>query len=199
MDAASWDARYRDKELLWTAEPNQFLVAAVADLESGTALDLAAGEGRNSVWLAAQGWRVDAVDFSPVALEKAKALAERSGVTVQFALRDLTVWEPPPYSYDLAVVTYLHLPRPQRTDVWRGAAFALTERGRLVLIGHDSANLAGGYGGPQDASVLYTAEEARDVLEGLLYVEQAEQMVRLVEDDDGTHEAIDNVVVATRR
>ncbi|MBQ0897960.1 class I SAM-dependent methyltransferase, partial [Micromonospora sp. U56] len=69
MDSSEWDARYAaSTELVWTAEPNRFVVEAAADLPPGEALDLAAGEGRNAVWLAGRGWRVTAVDFSPVAV-----------------------------------------------------------------------------------------------------------------------------------
>lgn len=57
MDSRGWDHRYAGKELVWTAEPNRFLAAEVADLPPGRALDLACGEGRNAVWLAQQAGR----------------------------------------------------------------------------------------------------------------------------------------------
>ena len=63
------------QELVWSAEPNRFLVAEVVDLSPGRALDLACGEGRNAIWLAEQGWTVTGVDFSNVALDKARRLA----------------------------------------------------------------------------------------------------------------------------
>ncbi len=63
MDHQDWNRRYAQKELVWTAEANRFLVAEASDLPPGRALDLAAGEGRNAVWLAERGWRVVAVDF----------------------------------------------------------------------------------------------------------------------------------------
>lgn len=198
MDAAAWDARYREKELLWAAEPNRFLVEAVAGLEPGRALDLAAGEGRNAVWLAGGGWQVDAVDFSTVALEKGMALAEHAGVTVRFAQRDLTVWTPAPGIYDLVVIAYLHLPAPARAAVWRAAAAAVTPGGWLIVIGHDRENLARGHGGPQDATVLYRADEVTDVVAKSLSVVRADQVIRAVETDEGEVEAIDNIVVAVR-
>ncbi|MEX1287114.1 MAG: class I SAM-dependent methyltransferase, partial [Acidimicrobiia bacterium] len=75
MDAEQWDARYADKELIWSAEPNQFLPPAVEGMRPGRALDLACGEGRNAIWLARHGWYVLGVDFSSVAIRKAKQLA----------------------------------------------------------------------------------------------------------------------------
>src|SRR4051794_41852696 len=75
MDAAAWDERYAATGLVWSAEPNRFVVAEMADLRPGRALDLAAGEGRNAIWLAVRGWRVTAVDFSAVAIDKGRRLA----------------------------------------------------------------------------------------------------------------------------
>ena len=62
MDREDWNRRYASAELVWTAEPNRFLVAEVGGLPAGSALDLGAGEGRNAVWLAQQGWQVTAVN-----------------------------------------------------------------------------------------------------------------------------------------
>ncbi|MFG3603067.1 methyltransferase domain-containing protein [Micromonospora chersina] len=76
MDSSAWDTRYASTPgLVWSAEPNRFVVESVTGLTPGAALDLAAGEGRNAVWLAEQGWRVTAVDFSPVAVARGRELA----------------------------------------------------------------------------------------------------------------------------
>src|SRR6476659_1362369 len=76
MDARQWDQRYADTQLVWSVTPNQFVAAERADLPPGRAVDLAAGEGRNAIWLASRGWEVTAVDFSQVALDKGRRLAE---------------------------------------------------------------------------------------------------------------------------
>jgi len=75
VDRHDWDARYAETELVWSAEPNRFVETELAALAPGRALDLAAGEGRNAIWLATRGWTVTVVDFSRVALEKASNLA----------------------------------------------------------------------------------------------------------------------------
>ena len=72
MDARAWDERYADTELVWSSTPNQFVAAEVSELPPGRALDLAAGEGRNALWLAERGWQVTAVDFSLVGLDKGR-------------------------------------------------------------------------------------------------------------------------------
>ena len=73
-----WSTRYRDagEDYLFGTEPNRFLAHRATLLESGrTALSVADGEGRNSVWLAEQGLDVTAIEISAVAVEKARRLA----------------------------------------------------------------------------------------------------------------------------
>ena len=77
MDATGWDERYAASDLVWSAGPNRTVADEVGGLTAGTALDLGAGEGRNALWLAEQGWAVTAVDFSAVGLDKARAIARR--------------------------------------------------------------------------------------------------------------------------
>ncbi len=74
MSAQDWDARYRDRDLVWGARPNTWVEAEIA-LPPGRALDLACGEGRNSIWLAQRGWQVTGIDFSHEAIRKARTLA----------------------------------------------------------------------------------------------------------------------------
>jgi SAM-dependent methyltransferase len=81
MERQDWDRRYRGSELVWTAQPNRFVADELGELPPGRALDLGAGEGRNAVRLAERGWRVTAVDFSPVALDKARRLARAGAGT----------------------------------------------------------------------------------------------------------------------
>lgn len=94
MDARDWDERYREKPLLWSAGPNRFIEEELADLEPGTVLDVACGEGRNSVWLARRGWDVTGVDFSPVALDRAREMASRADVMVTWEEVDILEWDP---------------------------------------------------------------------------------------------------------
>jgi len=63
-----WNARHGEAGLLFGGEPNRFLVAEAATLSPGRALDLACGSGRNAIWLAEHGWKVTAVDRSPVSI-----------------------------------------------------------------------------------------------------------------------------------
>jgi SAM-dependent methyltransferase len=197
MDAEGWNRRYATSELVWTAEPNRFLVEEVAGLAPGRALDLGAGEGRNAVWLARQGGQVTAVDFSEVGLDKARQLAETAGVTVELVCADAT--QPVVGAFDLVVVLYLHLPADDRRRAYRNAAAAVAPGGTLLIVGHDSTTLVDGVGGPQDPAVLFTAADVVADLDGSgLVVRRADAVRRAVTTDDGERTAIDALVRAER-
>ena len=197
MDRAAWDERYAGTELLWTASANRFLVEEVGDLTPGRALDLACGEGRNAVWLAERGWDVVGVDFSTVALGKAQQLAAARGVRVAWRAEDVLAYRPEPGAFDLVAIVYLHLPAPQRTDVFGRAAAAVAPGGTLLVVGHDRTNPAEGYGGPQDEGILYGPEDVAGDLTGLDVV-RADRVRRPVDTPEGERTAIDVLVRATR-
>ncbi|MEU6239070.1 class I SAM-dependent methyltransferase, partial [Kitasatospora sp. NPDC047058] len=133
MNSRDWDERYTASELVWGAEPNRWVVRELAGLTPGRALDLAAGEGRNSIWLARQGWRVTGLDFSAAGLRRAARLT--AGLPAEVAARltwrqdDARTFPAPPEGYDLVVVAYLQLPAGDRQAALRRAAAALAPGG----------------------------------------------------------------------
>jgi SAM-dependent methyltransferase len=193
-----WNRRYAAADERHASPvPNQFLIAEVGALAPGRALDLAAGAGRNAVWLAERGWRVDAVDFSPVALAIARDLATARGVDVEWIEDDVVTWAPPRRAYDLVCVLYLQLPAGERRAVLRHAAEATRPGGTLLVVGHDVLNLTQGWGGPSQADVLFTPGDVADEIDEL-EVEKAERVRRAVEDNGARREAIDALVRARR-
>lgn len=201
MDREAWNQRYADAELVWSAEANRFLVDEVADLAPGRALDLGAGEGRNAIWLAERGWRVTAVDFSGIGLQKARRLAETRGVEVNWTEADLRSYQPAQRAFDLVVLVYIHLPGEERRALVRRAADAVAAGGTLLVVGHDRSNLEEGYGGPQDPAILFSPDDISDDLAGIeeLRVVRAHRVMRPVMTDDGERHAIDALVRAERR
>ena len=195
MRREDWDARYAAVENLWASKPNRFLVAEVADLEPGRALDLACGEGQNAIWLASLGWDVLGVDYSQVAVSKAQARAEREGLDVRFLCADLVEYEPEPEAFDLVIVLYLHIPSTHRPAVHAKASAAVAPDGTFVLLGHDLTNLTHGVGGPSDPDILYTAKEIAAELPGLV-IEKAATVLRDVHGEE--RDAIDTIVRARR-
>jgi 2-polyprenyl-3-methyl-5-hydroxy-6-metoxy-1,4-benzoquinol methylase len=192
--ATDWDERYAKADLEWGAEPNRFLVQEVRDLQPGSALDIASGEGRNAIWLAEQGWSVTAVDFSQVGIEKARRLAAERKVHVDWVVADV-VAHSPITSFDLVIVFYLHLSAPEMERVLGTAATALRPGGTLLVVGHDRSNLTAGVGGPQDPTILLDADEVASQLDDLV-IEKAVRVSRPVEGAE--RDAIDTLVRAKR-
>ena len=199
VDAAGWDERYDTAEFVWATDPNRFLPAEVDGLTPGRSLDVACGEGRNTVWLAAQGWNVTGIDFSAVGLAKAEQLAGRAGVDCTWVVADVT--EPFPESFgtfDLVVLFYAQMDADGRRNMLTSSVRALAPGGTLLWVAHDVTNLTDGVGGPQDASVLSGPDEVvADVLavEPTLVVERAEEVRRPV---DGVGDALDTLVRVRR-
>lgn len=203
MDAQAWDERYREKDLVWSQGPNLFVEAEVADLPPGRALDLAGGEGRNAIWLAQRGWDVELVDFSEVALEKARHLASHAGVTLTTTRADLAAAVQdagtPLGPADLVLVIYLQLPRDELQQVLARAAGLVRPGGTLLVVSHARRNLVDGVGGPPDPAVLTEPGELVAYLEGTgLVIDRAGEVLRPVETDEGLRDAIDALVRAHR-
>lgn len=198
MDAAGWDARYSGSDLVWGLEPNRFVAAELEGLEPGRALDVACGEGRNTVWLARQGWRATGVDFSAAGVARAVQLAAAGGVSgeTEFVVADVVQGPLPAGPFDAVVIAYLQLPASQRQQAVRLAAGVLSAGGTLLVVGHDSRNLTDGVGGPQDPSVLFSPQDIVDDLDGVpeLIVDKAESVTRPVVTPEGAKVAIDALV-----
>jgi len=195
VDARGWDQRYAASDLVWSAGPNRTVADQVSGLQPGSALDLACGEGRNALWLAEQGWTVTGVDFSSVAIEKARTAAAQRGLDVRLLVADVTRWQPG-RTFDLVVVAYLQLPEEQLRQALGTAAAALAPGGTFLLVAHDLTNLDGGVGGPQDPAVLQTPAQVTSLLHSL-QVQVAERVRRPVEVDGKLRYAIDTLVCAT--
>jgi SAM-dependent methyltransferase len=202
MDPDAWDERYRATDLVWGAEPNRFVAEILGDREpAGRALDLACGEGRNAIWLAKRGWSVTGVDFSEVAIERARKLAAEAGAHVEWVCADVSRYEAEPGAFALVLASYLQVPAAERRAVLARAAAALAPGGELFMIGHALRNLAEGTGGPQHPSVLWDPDElAAELRDVGLRVERCEEVLRPVESENEgeAREAIDVLAQARR-
>ncbi|MBN9619849.1 MAG: methyltransferase domain-containing protein [Actinobacteria bacterium] len=191
FDAAYWNDRYAETRSVWGVAPNRWVEQETVDLPPGRALDLGCGEGRNAVWLAERGWLVTAVDISAVALAKGAEVAPQ----VNWIEADATTYAAPE-PVDLALLCYLQVVAPRRRAAVRAAAGALAPGGTLLVVAHDSRNIADGTGGPQDPDVLYTAADVAADLDGTgLVVERATEVLRPV--DGAGRPAIDALLRAT--
>jgi SAM-dependent methyltransferase len=150
-DAAEWDERYSGSEQVWSGNPNGALVAEVADLPPGRALDVGCGEGADAVWLARRGWQVTALDVSRVALERAERHAAEAGVEVTWVLAGLVEAELPPGSFDLVSAQYAVLRKTPRSVAERTLIGLVAPGGTLLVVHHVLEDFAADHSG-QDHS-----------------------------------------------
>lgn len=156
-----WEGRFSAPGYLFGTEPNAFLARQADKLKPGmTVLSVADGDGRNGVWLAQQGLDVHTVDFSPIALAKAEALAAERGVTIRTEQADLLAgWDWPAEAYDVIVgIFFQFAPPPQRASIFNGIRQALKPGGLLLIEGYGPKQLEYGTGGPKKLDQLYTKE-----------------------------------------
>ena len=155
-----WEARFGAPGYAFGKEPAAFLKAQASRLPaSGRALSIADGEGRNGVWLAEQGLEVHAIDFSPTALQKSRALAAERGVALATELADVTAWRWPTDTYDVVVAIFIQFVTPaERAQLFGNIKRALKPGGLLLLHGYRPEQLRYRTGGPQEADRMYTRE-----------------------------------------
>jgi SAM-dependent methyltransferase len=165
--AEFWDARYAERDAIWSGRPNGHLVAVASDLRRGVALDLGCGEGADAVWLARQGWTVTGVDISTVALGRAAEAAVTSGVADRITLRqvDMLTFEPEPASFDLVSSQFIHLPLELRSTLNARLAAAVRPGGSLLVVGHHASDLRTTIGRPNLPELFFDAEEIAAALD----------------------------------
>ncbi|WP_159449093.1 bifunctional 2-polyprenyl-6-hydroxyphenol methylase/3-demethylubiquinol 3-O-methyltransferase UbiG [Demequina sp. NBRC 110055] len=162
---ASWEAKYREREALWSGQPNAPLVDEVENLAPASALEVGCGEGADAVWLATQGWQVTGVDLSATALARAQVHAEASGVSshVTFTDRELSAVIADHGPWELVTSMYTH---PGEGGRWlvETLAAAVAPGGRLLVVGHHPTDPHAAEH-PDLARSAFAAEDVADVLD----------------------------------
>ncbi len=166
---AIWSTRYREAadDYLFGTEPNGFLAHRAELLQAGqTALSIADGEGRNSVWLAEQGLVVTAIEISAIAVEKARKLARDKHVDIRFLIADMLHADWPPADFievfDWVVGIFIQFATPaERQRQFAAMKAATRPGGRILLHGYTPKQLEYRTGGPSDIENLYTPELLR--------------------------------------
>ncbi len=166
LDAAGWDRRYAEAPGAPSSEPNPLLAELAGPLAAGRALDLAAGTGRNALWLAARGWRVTAVDFSHVGLERAAMRATEIGRELECVHADLYDYRPPEAAFDLVLISYMHPQEAKRTTVFTAAAEAVAPDGHLLVVGFDVSDPCEGRG-PADPERRFSVSRLAGAFPGI--------------------------------
>lgn len=181
--AATWNQRFGGADYIFGTEPNAYLRRQTDKLApGGRVLCVADGEGRNSVWLARRGMRVDAFDIAEAGVAKARKLAAAAGVRVNYAVADGDALRWPVEAYDAIVAIFIQFADPaMRERLFARFAAALAPGGLLILQGYTPKQLDYKTGGPPFVSHLYTAGLLRSAFDTLEILELDEYEADLAE------------------
>jgi len=174
--AATWNRRFDGEEFLFGVEPNRWLQEHASSLPArGRLLCVADGEGRNSVWLARQGFEVEAFDIAEVGVAKARRLAALHGAQVKFSVADCDSYPWPQSHFDGVAAIFIQFASPeQRARLFAQIVASLKPGGVLVMQGYTPKQLDYGTGGPPFVSHLYTPGLLRDAFAGMDILELRE-------------------------
>jgi cyclopropane fatty-acyl-phospholipid synthase-like methyltransferase len=159
----TWNQRFETEEYIFGQKPNAYLCSQAEHLNAGSALSVADGEGRNGVWLAEQGLRVDAFDFSENAIQKARLLSKLRSQSVNWQCCDWQSFEWPVSSYDNVVGIFFQFAAPQdRTALFAKMDKSLKSGGILIIQGYTAAQLRFNTGGPGKLDHMYNEAMMRE-------------------------------------
>jgi SAM-dependent methyltransferase len=154
-----WNNRYKEESLAYGSLPNAFLKSQLDILPvPGHLLLPCEGEGRNAIYAALHGWRVDAFDYSNEAQQKALKWAIESQVNINFEVSDITEYIFEQEKYDVIAFIYAHFPEDLRIDAHHKAIESLKTGGKIILEAFNPRQLGKNSGGPKHADLLYTTE-----------------------------------------
>lgn len=181
--AGTWNRRFAADGFLFGTEPNAWLRDHAGVRQPGQrVLSVADGEGRNSVWLAKRGLRVDAFDIAEVGVEKARRMAAEQGVSVNFSVADCDGFAWPEAAYDGVAAIFVQFADPaMRTRLFAHIRRSLKPGGTLVLQGYTPRQLEYRTGGPPFESHLYTPALLREAFAAMDIVELREYEADLAE------------------
>jgi SAM-dependent methyltransferase len=202
-DEDSWDELYRSSSHIWSGRPNPQLVAEMAAVAPGRALDVGCGEGADAVWLARGGWEVVATDISSVALGRAARHAREAGPAVAARIEwrhvDLLAHPPEPESFDLVSAQFMQLPPEPRNRLFAALAASVRAGGTLLVVGHHPSHLPAGAERPPEPDRFYAADEIAGLLDASWTVVVNEARPRTATTAAGVDATVhDAVLLATR-
>ena len=169
MDKAFWDSKYSVDEYVYTKDVNRFVKDHLSDLTPGKMIDLAGGEGRNTVFFAERGWQAENIDLSAVGLVKCEKLAqEREVQELVFTTNASALdFESKLAPVDLGVVAYLQIPQSDLAVAISRLVENIKPGGVFFGVWHALENLKDGFGGPQNPEVLPSEESMTALLASL--------------------------------
>ena len=173
LDRGFWNERWSEVLREHAAQvaqrpPSAYLTATVGGLAPGRALDAGCGHGSETLWLAARGWQMTAVDFSATVLAHGRSTAAALGSDIaeriDWVEDDLAMWTPDAGLYDLVISLYVHVAGSVGEMVSR-LARGVAAGGTLLLVGHLPIDPLTGDETPAAGQVQVTVDAAVAVLD----------------------------------
>ena len=189
FDSKFWDERFSAKDYIYGTEPNSFFKEQLDKLSIGKILLLGEGEGRNAVYAAKNGWKVDAVDYSSVARDKALKLAKNFRVSINYDLQKIQIFFPDKNFYNAAAIIFFHLNSIERKTLHRKMIDSLAPEGIIILEVYEKDQLGKTSGGPQNLEMLYSLDEIKSDFSELGTILLKKETIILNEGDKHTGEA----------
>ena len=176
-----WNKRYSEEDYAYGTEPNEFLREKLKDLNPKSILFPAEGEGRNAIYAATLGWKVDAFDISDEGKRKALKLAENKKVSIDYRVGNLLELGYEKEQFDTIALIFAHFPAIVRTPLHSQLSSLLKSNGIIIFEGFSKKHLTyreknPNVGGPGDIDQLFSEEELRnDFFDyNFLFFEEAE-------------------------
>ena len=184
-DRKRWELKYRDRKFNPGQKANTILKKYRRFFPGGKALDLAAGAGRNAVFLAEHGFEVEAVDISRAALDRAKQSARSRGVRIKTVAADLDAFVIPKEEYAL-ILDFYFLDRRLIPKIKRG----LKKGGMVVFETYTTDQRDMAAGGPSKTKYLLKPNELLRLFQGFHILFYREGIFR----EEGKRRAIASLI-----
>lgn len=185
-----WNERFRHQEYIYGEQPNAYFKEVLDSIQHpGTILLPAEGEGRNAVYAANQGWKVEAFDQSTEGRKKALQLANKLNVSIHYSISEISKAQYPEYSYDALALIFAHLPSKLRRTYHQQLSSYLKRGGTLIIEGFskrhiENQRINSKAGGPDNIDMLFDVETLRADFPGFDFVEAIDTDTVL---NEGTH------------
>lgn len=183
-----WNERYAQEAFVYGEEPNLFFAQQISQLNPGSILLPAEGEGRNAVFAAGRGWLVEAFDISIEGKKKAERLAQKNKVEISYQIASLQEINFESAVFDALGLVFAHFPTAVKLTYFKKLQDYLKPGATVILEGFSKDQLRYSsenprVGGPKDIDLLYSIEEITRIFSGFETLILSEEEVELKEGD----------------
>lgn len=186
-----WNERYNQEAYIYGTNPNVFFSQQLSELKAGKILLPAEGEGRNAVYAATKGWKVNAFDYSESGREKALELASRQGVEIDYQIHEASEYVIKD-SFNVVALIYAHFFISERLQLFPKLEKSLQSAGTVIIEVFSKAQLGRSSGGPKDPELLYDITEIRESFPAIRFSLLEETVIPL---DEGSYHQGEAVVI----